>query len=130
MSTIHIDLEYINGLKTSCEVIFTPLDTPWLDGNSIVVTRARSVRTGSNGLATITLLEGNYTLTFSGLGCDNADSFSVGVPPDNLTYNLKDLISDPVPPPSPPGFYITDGITGILYRLVINDQIIGLEEVT
>jgi len=111
MSTIQINLLDIFGHGAACEVVFRPMDTPFIEGTQLVVSRNRSVRTDSEGIASIVLEPGNYEVTFAGLG-SNTDKPTIGVPDDDQTYPFTALISSGTTVPNPPVYQGPPGPKG------------------
>jgi len=101
MSTVAINLRDVFGVAAGCDVIFNPLDTPYVDGAALTVSGARSVRLDGQGLGSVALLPGRYSVRFSGIA-GNTDALSVTVPNDSATYSLTALTSGTgvvTPPP-------------------------------
>lgn len=123
MSTLLISIEYFTTQKTACKVIFTSQDGFALNGDFLVIPMPRHVRTGSDGLASIVLLTGNYLLTFEGLGDDGAPGLPLSVPDDEITYKLKDRLG--APPVTPPALSLPEYFAVNAAALGITDLVGG-----
>ncbi len=99
MATVKIDLNDIFDTGFSTPVVFTPLDTPWIEGDSLIVSERRDVTTNGEGLAEAVLKPGTYRVTFSKR---TSDSLTIGVPDDDNEYPLTVLISEGTTIPNPP----------------------------
>lgn len=91
MSTVTIDLTNISGAAVSCQVTFTPLDTPSMGGPALTVSGQLSVMTASDGTGSVTLAPGRYCVTFHGIPGD-ANTLYISVPYDANTYALTALL--------------------------------------
>lgn len=91
MSTVHICLNDIFGVAVTCEVIFYPGDTPFLNGSVLTVSGAHSIRLDANGQGSATLQPGRYAVRFSGI-TSNTDTLLILVPTDTATHEFTDLI--------------------------------------
>ena len=103
MSTVSISTVDILGVPVACEVLFSPQNTPRVEGLNLVLTSSKSVQTGSDGVASISLEAGEYTVRFLGLPL-NQDTLTIAVPDDALTYSMIGLISSGVSPQPQPLF--------------------------
>ena len=92
MSTVDIWMNDIFGQAVSFEVIFSPEDTPFLNGSAVAVSGARSVRLDAGGNGSVTLLPGRYTVRFSGIA-NNTDTLLILVPDDEAAYELPALVT-------------------------------------
>ena len=101
MSTITVDLQQIFGTGVASQVLFTPEETPFINGTALVVSGAQSIQTAANGIGSAVLQPGRYVVSFPGLS-GNTDSLTIGVPNDGNTYNLTSLINSGTAIPSPP----------------------------
>ncbi len=110
MSTVNISLLDICGVAVACDVIFKPVSTPFITGNTLAVSGSRSVRTATDGTASTTLEPGVYTVTFT-LPV-NTDALTIGVPADSATYDLTSLIGAGTTLPNPPRLVGAQGPQG------------------
>lgn len=93
MSTITINTQSLFGTAfPQCVVEFTPLSTPYIAGEVLVLSGPRQFTLASNGTGVIDLLAGSYTVVFKGIPL-NEDSFTVGIPNDDATYTFVERIN-------------------------------------
>ncbi|HWL53873.1 MAG TPA: hypothetical protein VNQ90_15645 [Chthoniobacteraceae bacterium] len=91
MALVKINLSDIFGEGFSSRVVFAPLETPWINGDwSLVATKTTEVVTNSAGLADVTLLAGQYRVTFPRY---TEDVLTIGVPDDGGEYDFALLIN-------------------------------------
>jgi len=91
MNTISINLIDIFGVAMTCDVIFKPADTPFINGSALMLSGARSVRLDANGSGSVSLQPGRYAVTFSGI-VSNTDLVYITVPAVEGAYTLTSLV--------------------------------------
>jgi hypothetical protein len=90
-STITGTIQNTSGNPYATNALFAPLSTPLASGNNIIASTPTNVVAAANGTYSVTLLQGNYLVTFGGL---HRDSVLISVPNDANTYNLNSLITN------------------------------------
>ncbi len=100
MPLVKINLRDILGSGFVAPVVFTPTETPWIEGDhGLVMTAPRIVTTSDEGIAETDLKPGSYRVTFAGRA---HDVLTIGVPDDDGEYPLTVLISEGTTIPNPP----------------------------
>jgi hypothetical protein len=108
-STKDILGEAIGGLVIKA----TPLDTPYADGNDLIVQGAKTESTDADGELSWTLQAGSYRFEFG----EYRKPITKTVPDDGLTYNFVDLTGDDLPFTTAGDLYVAkagDTMTGPL----------------
>jgi len=90
-STITGTIQNTSGNPYATNALFAPLSTPLASGNNIIASTPTNVVAAANGTYSVSLLQGNYLVTFGGL---HRDSVLISVPNDANTYNLNSLITN------------------------------------
>src|SRR5207302_48864 len=90
-STITGTIQNTSGNAYATNALFAPLSTPLASGNNIIASTPTNVVAAANGTYSVSLLQGNYLVTFGGL---HRDSVLISVPNDANTYNLNSLITN------------------------------------
>lgn len=101
MSTLDISLEDIFFATFSCEAVFTPLSTPYADGTKLIPTRIRSVPIGSDGMASVSIRFGAYSVEFRQNGFSIGGTYLISVPDDDSVHQFTDLINAGIQFPTP-----------------------------
>ena len=92
MVTVNIQLGDILGMGAPCEMVFRPMDAPYISGGLVVAPGARSVTLDAQGRGTITLVHGRYWVHLSGID-SNTKLMVITVPDETATYLFATLVT-------------------------------------
>lgn len=72
-------------------LLFTPVSTPLVNGNSLIGSAPSNVLASSAGVFSVALKAGDYRVNIGEL---KRDTFIISVPTNSATYNITDLITN------------------------------------
>lgn len=101
-ATIEFDTRDILGEQISVAIRAVPLDTPYADGDGLVLAGEKTEETDADGLLTWTLQAGSYRFYFGA----RKEYITKTVPDDGATYAFVDLTGDALPYTSAASLYV------------------------
>lgn len=101
-ATIEFDTRDILGEQISVAIRAVPLDTPYADGDGLVLAGEKTEETDADGLLTWTLQAGSYRFFFGA----RKEYITKTVPDDGATYAFVDLTGDALPYTSAASLYV------------------------
>lgn len=101
-ATIEFDTKDILGEQISVAIRAVPLDTPYADGDGLVLSGEKTEETDEDGLLTWVLQAGSYRFFFG----SRAQYITKTVPDDEATYAFVDLTGDALPYTTAANLYV------------------------